>query len=1355
MRKGLLAWVAAIALAPLAAPAVVPNPTVSVPPAGLKGHPLWDSWFEVGSLGYTEAEFFISGTARPNPASGVTTNAAYTTRIIVTRPIDPADFNGTVMMDWVNVTAQFENAVDTVESHDYLIREGYAFVHVSAQSAGICCTPLTPQVWDPVRYGAPGTTNLLNHPGDSYALDIFAQVAQALKSPTGLDPMGGLDVQRIIASGQSQSAGKLDDYLHQMQNGLGERVIDAFLIHGRVANRSAELSARANATTTRVLQLNSDFEAYQNSPAANPYFAVWDVAGAAHSSFWIGVHSEFGQGPRFAGGPQLPATADDDLHVGDSPYIGYATWNYGEQINPGQPVCILQGNQFPMHYAVNAAFDAIRRWLIDGVQPRSGPRFQFSGGVLARDADGNALGGIRLAAIEHPVASYRSADCALGGTTVPFTEAQLLTLYPTHAFYACEMRETTYQNVKDGWLLEEDALSLVSRVDGAANRWAPVFAGIPDCDGDTIDDAVDNCPLVANKNQLDSGGVNTHTADGIGDACQCGDVTGNGVVNGQDANAIKRHGLGGKPNPTFVESGNCDVTGNGSCNGQDANAVRIVALGRPFPLFGQNCQNADPFAPECTNCQSEGSGTTFSIQDGPNEQEQTLYAFFSAVSGDTIEFGPGVFEYDTTLVMAGNTGSPKDGVTILGRRGPAQRRTRAHARREPGRDQRAAPAALQRVHRHGPERQREHPGVGAGPTRADRPREDQQGAAHARVDRDELRALPQPRWARAEQGRVLRHVPARESQLRDLQVADHRGQLVRRPQLRHRAGLRERLDRLVPRALDRRERAIDEVASRIQSLIAGRGPRSVALYVGTYSGPHPATIPFAIGWLFAAGSRMVFTAATIDQPGKNVANALHGRWLGGSHVFDESDAWVLVGNNPLISMSGGIPPANPARRLREAKARGLALVVIDPRRTEVARFADVYLQPRPGEDPALLAALLHVVIREGLVDRDFVRDHVSGFAELEAAVAPFTPRFAAERAGVAAEEIERAAHAFGGARRGCGVAGTGPNMAPHGNLTEYLLLCLNTVCGRWRLAGERVANPGALLPKAVPAAQAQAPRRAFGFGEKLRVRGLASSAAGLPTAALADEILEPGPGQIRALICVGSNPIAAWPDQHKTRRAMETLELLVTLDMKLSATSRLAHYVIAPKLSLEVPGLSLSMEALEQTYVAMGYSEPYAQYSPAIAAPPPGADVIEEWEFFYGLAQRMGLPLSLYRRVPRRACCASVPRRPSWTPASQAQRKRLGDQLRLERRHRGHGGQCRVRGHQRGDPRLLALARARVGPRRDPRQHDPPDRGVAEPRGLDRREPKARGDAGARDPAGPLRRLRRGHRARCGISRER
>jgi len=426
------------------------------------------------------------------------------------------------------------------------------------------------------------------------------------------------------------------------------------------------------------------------------------------------------------------------------------------------------------------------------------------------------------------------------------------------------------------------------------------------------------------------------------------------------------------------------------------------------------------------------------------------------------------------------------------------------------------------------------------------------------------------------------------------------------------------------------EAAMDEVAKRVATIVDRYGPRAVALYVGTYSGPHPASIPAAVGWMLGIDSKMVFTSSAIDQPGKHVANAIHGRWLGGSHVFDESDVWLLIGNNPLISMSGGIPPSNPGRRLREAKKRGMKLIVIDPRRTEVARFADIFLQPRAGEDPTLLAAMLHVVIRDGLYDAEFASAHVSGFESLANAVVAFPPEYAAERAGLDASEIELAARTFAAGRRGCGVAGTGPNMAPHGNLTEYLLLALNTVCGRWRREGDAVANPGALLPRATPKAQATGPRAGWGRGESLRSRDLVNSAAGLPTAALSDEILHQGEGGIRALFCVGSNPVAAWPDQLKTIRAMKSLDLLVTLDMKMSATSKLADFVIAPKLSLEVPGLSVSSEAIEQTYVAMGYSEPYAQYSPAIVEPPQGSDVIEEWEFFYGLSQRMDVPLQCH-----------------------------------------------------------------------------------------------------------------------------
>ncbi len=424
-------------------------------------------------------------------------------------------------------------------------------------------------------------------------------------------------------------------------------------------------------------------------------------------------------------------------------------------------------------------------------------------------------------------------------------------------------------------------------------------------------------------------------------------------------------------------------------------------------------------------------------------------------------------------------------------------------------------------------------------------------------------------------------------------------------------------------------RALDEVADKLGEILERHGPRSVALYLGTYSFPYAASAPLATSWMKAIGSRMVFTSATIDQPGKPIASALHGRWSAGGYRFDDADVWMIVGANPVVAMSNGIPNSNPARHLHKARQRGLKLIVIDPRVTEVARAAHIHLQPRPGEDPTLLAAMLHWIMRESRHDAEFLAENVVGFEELRRAVAPFTPEYAARRADVPVEKLIEAARTFAEAGRACGTAGTGPNMAGRGNLTEYLLLTLNSVCGHWPRAGEPFSNPFAFLPPYTARAQADAPQPGWGFGEKLRVRGLTDSAAGLPTAALADEILQEGEGQVRALINLGGNPMAAWPDQLKTQEAMRSLELLVSLDIKLSATARVSDYVIAPKLSLEVPGLSLPNESLWFYGFGLGYPVPYAQYAPALVDPPEGADLIEDWEFFYELAQRMGLALEL------------------------------------------------------------------------------------------------------------------------------
>jgi anaerobic selenocysteine-containing dehydrogenase len=193
---------------------------------------------------------------------------------------------------------------------------------------------------------------------------------------------------------------------------------------------------------------------------------------------------------------------------------------------------------------------------------------------------------------------------------------------------------------------------------------------------------------------------------------------------------------------------------------------------------------------------------------------------------------------------------------------------------------------------------------------------------------------------------------------------------------------------------------------------------------------------------------------------------------------------------------------------------------------------------------------------------------------------------------------------------------------------DYLVLALNTVCGRWVKTGERVPNRGVLFRQFSGVARAEKPRAAAGFGERLRVRGLTDTAAGLPTAALADEILTPGEGQVKALFVVGGNPLLSWPNQAKTRRALESLELLVVVDPVLSATARHAHYVIAPRFGFESPAITFGNEGITVYGLSIGFPEPFAQYQPALVDPPAGSEVLEDWRVFHELGRRMGLPLA-------------------------------------------------------------------------------------------------------------------------------
>jgi anaerobic selenocysteine-containing dehydrogenase len=375
------------------------------------------------------------------------------------------------------------------------------------------------------------------------------------------------------------------------------------------------------------------------------------------------------------------------------------------------------------------------------------------------------------------------------------------------------------------------------------------------------------------------------------------------------------------------------------------------------------------------------------------------------------------------------------------------------------------------------------------------------------------------------------------------------------------------------------------------------------------------------------GSPGFYSTYTIDQPGKDLARSRHGSWPAGFQDVATSDVVMLVGTNPVVSTVTsyiGMPMTNIRMELRRMRAEGLRVIVVDPRRTETAAVADIHLRPRPGTDAVVLAGMLRVILTESRHDGDFVDRFTHGARDLGDVLDAFTPEVVEARSGVPAADLVQAARLFAEGPRGCAVGGTGINMSPHPTLNEYLLLCLNTVCGRYRRAGERVTNPGVLTGGRSLVEGPRGPKPITGRGaEQPRVRNLRSFYDQMPAAALADEVLTEGEGQIRALVVSGGNPLVALPDGKKTRRALGSLDLLVSLDVRMAQTAAISDYVIACPTSLEKADATLASD--------LRFPVPFAQYTGPVVAP--AADLVEEWDFFRRLAHAMGTPWDLGGRV--------------------------------------------------------------------------------------------------------------------------
>jgi anaerobic selenocysteine-containing dehydrogenase len=411
-------------------------------------------------------------------------------------------------------------------------------------------------------------------------------------------------------------------------------------------------------------------------------------------------------------------------------------------------------------------------------------------------------------------------------------------------------------------------------------------------------------------------------------------------------------------------------------------------------------------------------------------------------------------------------------------------------------------------------------------------------------------------------------------------------------------------------------RALDEIAAKIGALVAEHGPRSVAVFHGT--GAYRSVLGGLLekSFLAAIGSPNLFSTMTIDQSAKWVTAARMGVMASGKPSFRDIDVGLIAGNNPVVShQTFPFAPGEsgaPARAFAEAKARGVRLIVVDPRRTETARFADLLIQPLPGQDAALFAAIAHVLLRDGTYDKAFCDRFVSQMDALRVAVAPFTPELAAARADVPVEQIELAAKWLGAAKRPFVGSGSGPSMSARSNLNDHMIEVVNALVGGYRRAGDQVRNPGVLKPR-VAREMVVAPSRSWEKGVKCATADVGRLMGEFPSARLPEEITTPGPDRIRALINFGGNPVMALGHPDKAVAAFEDLELLVSLDARLNETARLSHYVIATSQPFERHDLSVPGDGL--------YPEAFAWYAPPVLEKPPG--VIHDWEFFWEVASRL------------------------------------------------------------------------------------------------------------------------------------
>ena len=408
--------------------------------------------------------------------------------------------------------------------------------------------------------------------------------------------------------------------------------------------------------------------------------------------------------------------------------------------------------------------------------------------------------------------------------------------------------------------------------------------------------------------------------------------------------------------------------------------------------------------------------------------------------------------------------------------------------------------------------------------------------------------------------------------------------------------------------------ALDLAADALAATIERHGVDAVGAYFGNPSVHNYGMLTHQRNLFRHIRTRNRFSATSVDQ----LPHHLVSLWCFGHMLLnpipdvDRTHYFLMLGANPLASNGSIWTVPDVRKRLKDLKARGGKLVVVDPRRTETAELASEHLFIRPGTDAAFLLAIIHVLFRDDRVNPGVLADFTDGLEEVEKSVADLTPEWASPLTGIDSLDIVRIAHELADAEAGICYGRMGVSTQAFGALCQWAIQVINVATGH-------LDKPGGSL-FTLPAMDQVVNTSPGGFGRfTSRGRGLPEFNYELPAVTMVDEITTPGAEQIRLMFTGAGNPVLSTPNGRALDDALETLEFMISVDPALNETTRHADVILPPTSPLEHDHYDIAFHnlAIRNT----------ARYNPAVFEKPEGA--LHDWEIFSALGERLAVRLNL------------------------------------------------------------------------------------------------------------------------------